>query len=51
MTAVDEVNGRFGMFTAVPASQGFKRDWQMWAKDKSLAWTTSIDDVTMVLAN
>ncbi len=51
MTALDEVNGRFGKFTAVPAAQGFRRDWKMRAENKSPAWTTSIDEVPLVRAD
>ncbi|WP_298814662.1 Y-family DNA polymerase [uncultured Sphingomonas sp.] len=50
MTALDEVNGRFGRFTAVSAAQGFKRDWRMRAESKSPAWTTRIDEVPVVSA-
>lgn len=50
MTALDEVNGRFGRFTAVPAAQGFKRDWRMRAEAKSPAWTTRIAEVPVVSA-
>nr|WP_314471496.1 Y-family DNA polymerase [uncultured Sphingomonas sp.] len=50
MTALDEVNGRFGRYTAVPAAQGFKRDWRMRAEAKSPAWTTRIAEVPVVSA-
>ena len=49
MSAMDEVNSRFGRFTAVPAAQGFKRDWKMRAENRSPAWTTRIDEVPVVL--
>ena len=51
MTALDEVNGRFGKFTAVPAAQGFRRDWKMRAENRSPAWTTRIDEVPVVIAS
>lgn len=50
MTALDEVNGRFGKFTAVPAVQGFRRDWKMRAENRSPAWTARIDEVPAVKA-
>lgn len=50
MTALDEVNGRFGRFTAVPAAQGFTRDWKMRAEAKSPAWTTRIEEIPVVVA-
>lgn len=50
MTALDDVNGRFGRFTAVPAAQGFKRGWRMRADSRSPAWTTRLDEVPLVLA-
>jgi len=50
MTALDEVNGRFGRFTAVPAAQGFAREWRMRAEAKSPAWTTRIAEVPVVSA-
>nr|WP_277924239.1 Y-family DNA polymerase [Sphingomonas sp. CROZ-RG-20F-R02-07] len=50
MTALDEVNGRFGRFTAVPAAQGFNRGWQARADSRSPAWTTRIDEVPVVRA-
>jgi DNA polymerase V len=50
MGALDSVNSRFGRFAAVPATQGFKRDWKMRADMKSPAWTTRIEDVPRVRA-
>jgi DNA polymerase V len=50
MEALDEINGRFGRFTAVPAAQGFKREWKMRAEMKSPAYTTRIDQVPSVKA-
>jgi DNA polymerase V len=51
MEALDSVNGRFGRFAAVPATQGFKREWKMRADMKSPAWTTRIAEVPRVAAN
>jgi DNA polymerase V len=50
MGALDSVNSRFGRFAAVPATQGFRRDWKMRADMKSPAWTTRIEDVPRVRA-
>jgi DNA polymerase V len=50
MGALDSVNSRFGRYAAVPAAQGFKRDWKMRADMKSPAWTTRIEDVPRVQA-
>jgi DNA polymerase V len=50
MGALDSVNNRFGRFAAVPATQGFKRNWKMRADMKSPAWTTRIEDVPRVRA-
>jgi DNA polymerase V len=50
MEALDSVNSRYGRFTAVPVTQGFKRDWKMRAEMKSPAWTTQIADVPSVRA-
>lgn len=50
MGALDELNGRFGKFTAVPGTQGFKRPWRMRATAKSPCWTTRIEDVPRVKA-
>jgi DNA polymerase V len=50
MTALDEVNGRFGRFTAVPGAQGFHRGWKARSDSKSPAWTTRIDEVPVVSA-
>ena len=51
MTALDDVNGRFGKFAAVPAAQGFRRDWKMRSENKSPAWTTRLDEVPVVRAS
>lgn len=48
MTALDEVNGRFGRFTAVPATQGFARGWRARSESRSPAWTTRIEEVPVV---
>lgn len=48
MSALDEVNGRFGRFTAVPAAQGFERGWRMRAENRSPAYTTRIAEVPLV---
>jgi hypothetical protein len=51
MGALDDINGRFGRFTAVPAAQGFKREWKMRAESRSPAWTTRLDEVPVVRAS
>jgi DNA polymerase V len=48
IAALDEVNGRFGRFTAVPAAQAFKRGWQARSDSRSPAWTTRIDQVPVI---
>ena len=50
MGALDEINTRFGKFSATTASQGFKRQWKMRSEMKSPAWTTDIRDVPRVRA-
>jgi len=50
MGALDEINGRFGRWTAVTASQGFKREWKLRSEMRSPAWTTSIAEVPVVRA-
>lgn len=50
MAAMDEVNGRFGRFKAVPASQGFKREWRARADAKSPNYTTRIAEIPSVRA-
>jgi hypothetical protein len=50
MTAIDNVNARFGKFTVVPATQGFKREWKLRAETKSSAWTTRIGDAPVARA-
>ncbi|RSU53971.1 Y-family DNA polymerase [Sphingomonas sp. S-NIH.Pt15_0812] len=50
MGALDEINGKFGKWTAVTASQGFKREWKLRSEMRSPAWTTRIDEVPTVRA-
>jgi DNA polymerase V len=50
MGSLDEINGRFGKWTAVTASQGFKREWKLRSEMRSPAWTTSITEVPTVRA-
>ncbi len=50
MGALDSINGRFGRWTAVTASQGFKRDWKARSEMRSPAWTTDIAEVPRVRA-
>lgn len=51
MAALDEVNGRFGKFTAVTASQGHRREWRLRSGHRSPAWTTRIAEVPVVSAS
>jgi DNA polymerase V len=48
MGALDDTNGRFGQFTAVPAAQGFKREWKMRFESRSPAWITRLGEMPMV---
>ncbi|MCU6453920.1 Y-family DNA polymerase [Sphingomonas sp. A2-49] len=50
MSALDEINGRFGRWSVVTASQGFKREWKLRSEMRSPAWTTSIAEVPTVKA-
>jgi nucleotidyltransferase/DNA polymerase involved in DNA repair len=50
MNAIDEINGRFGKFAAVTASQGFKREWKMRSEMRSPSWTTDLNEVPRVRA-
>jgi DNA polymerase V len=50
MGALDEINGRFGRWTAVTASLGFKREWKLRSEMRSPSWTTSIAEVPTVKA-
>jgi len=50
MDALDAINGKFGTWTAVTATQGFRREWKLRSEMRSPAWTTKIADVPMVHA-
>lgn len=50
MSAIDEVNGRFGKFTAVTATQGFRRGWAARSDARSPSYTTRIAEVPAVRA-
>ncbi|WP_373928413.1 Y-family DNA polymerase [Sphingomonas aerolata] len=50
MGALDAINGKFGTWTAVTATQGFNREWKLRSEMRSPAWTTKIADVPMVRA-
>ncbi|WP_203310311.1 Y-family DNA polymerase [Sphingomonas beigongshangi] len=50
MSALDEINGKFGKWTAVTASQGFKREWKLRSAMRSPAWTTRLAEVPTVKA-
>jgi nucleotidyltransferase/DNA polymerase involved in DNA repair len=50
MGALDAINGRFGKWTAVTASQGFRREWKLRSEMRSPAWTTDIAQVPTVRA-
>lgn len=50
MGALDEINGRYGKWTAVTASQGFKREWKLRSEMRSPSGTTSIAEVPTVRA-
>ncbi|BCA58151.1 Y-family DNA polymerase [Sphingomonas sp. HMP6] len=50
MSALDEINGRFGSWTAVTASRGFSREWRVRSEMRSPAWTTDLADVPRVRA-
>jgi len=50
MVALDEINGRFGKFAAVPASQGFRREWKARSDMKSPNYTTQLSEVPRVRA-
>jgi DNA polymerase V len=50
MGALDEINGRFGKWTAVTASQGFKREWKLRSEMRSPSWTTDLAEVPTVRA-
>jgi len=50
MGALDAINGKFGTWTAVTATQGFKREWKLRSEMRSPAWTTKIAEVPTVRA-
>lgn len=50
MAALDDINGRYGKWTAVTASQGFRREWKLRAESRSPAWTTRLEDIPNVSA-
>ena len=50
MSALDAINNKFGTWTAVTATQGFKREWRLRSEMRSPAWTTKIADVPTVRA-
>lgn len=50
MSAIDSINNKHGRWTAVPAVQGFKREWKMRAENRSPAYTTRIEDAPVVYA-
>lgn len=50
MGALDDINGRFGKMSAVPATMGFKREWRARADMKSPCYTTRIAEVPVVRA-
>ncbi|KQM98408.1 MULTISPECIES: DUF4113 domain-containing protein [Sphingomonas] len=50
MGALDAINGKFVTWTAVTASQGFKREWKMRSEMRSPAWTTDIAEAPIVSA-
>ena len=48
MTALDQINDRFGKKTMVLASEGMKRTWQLRADHRSPRYTTRISDLPVV---
>jgi nucleotidyltransferase/DNA polymerase involved in DNA repair len=50
MGALDAINGKYGTWTAVTGTQGFKREWKLRSEMRSPAWTTKIADVPTVRA-
>ncbi|MDY0966412.1 Y-family DNA polymerase [Sphingomonas sp. CFBP9021] len=50
MGALDAINAKFGAWTAVTATQGFKREWKLRSEMRSPAWTTKLADVPTVRA-
>jgi len=48
MTALDQVNDRFGKKTMVLASEGMKRPWQLRSDHRSPRYTTRLSDLPVV---
>lgn len=48
MSALDQVNNRFGKKTMVLASEGMKRSLHLWADHRSPRYTTRISDLPVV---
>ncbi|SEQ87613.1 DNA polymerase V [Loktanella sp. DSM 29012] len=48
MSALDDVNGRFGKKTMVLASEGMARSWQLRADHRSPRYTTRLTDLPVV---
>lgn len=48
MTALDQVNKRFGKKTLILASEGMSRSWQLRADHRSPRYTTRISDLPVV---
>ena len=48
MTALDEINTRFGKKSMVIASEGMKRSWQLRADHRSPRYTTRLSDLPVV---
>lgn len=48
MSALDEINARFGKKTLVLASEGMKRPWQLRAEHRSPRYTTRLSDLPVV---
>lgn len=50
MAALDQVNGRFGRGTLIPARTGLKRHWTLKAEMRSPAYTTRLGETPIVRA-
>jgi DNA polymerase V len=48
MTALDQVNDRFGKKTMVLASEGIKRAWSLRSDHRSPRYTTRLSDLPVV---
>ena len=48
MSALDQVNNRFGKKTLVLASEGMKRPWQLRSDHRSPRYTTRLTDLPVV---